>query len=101
MPSRIAAALTATLCWALALVAPAHAAFPGANGKIAFASNRDFSDPANCVFCPNEIYTMNADGTNQTRLTNNTTDDAYPPGRPTGPRLPSSAAGTATSRSTR
>lgn len=49
--------------------APAHATFPGTNGKIAFATNRNGNS---------EIFTMNADGTNQTNLTNSTTagDDA-------------------------
>jgi Tol biopolymer transport system component len=43
----------------------AAAAFPGSNGKIAFQSNRDhFDNPA--IF---EIYIMNADGSDQTRLT--------------------------------
>ena len=41
---------------------PAHAAFPGANGKIAFASERDGN---------REIYVMNPDGSGLTRLTNN------------------------------
>ena len=36
------------------------------NGKIAFASNRDGND---------EIYTMNANGSNQIQLTNNPTGD--------------------------
>ena len=45
MRSKIGAALAATLFWALALVAPAHAAFPGANGKIAFVrSSPNFLD---------------------------------------------------------
>jgi hypothetical protein len=39
------------------------------NGKIAFTSNRDGN---------NEIYVMNADGSNQTRLTNNSYEDAHP-----------------------
>lgn len=73
-------ALTALLAWPLA--APSHAqepptpdgdigiaAFPGGNGKIVFASNRDGND---------EIYVMNADGTGQTRLTNNTVRDRHP-----------------------
>jgi len=41
---------------------PTQAAFPGLNGKIAFQSNRDGNY---------EIYTMNADGTNQINLTSN------------------------------
>ncbi len=41
-------------------VQPAAAVVPGENGKIAFASNRAGA---------HEIYTMNADGTGQTRIT--------------------------------
>jgi hypothetical protein len=40
----------------------AGAAFPGANGKIAFESTRDGDG---------EIYVMNADGSGPTNLTNN------------------------------
>src|ERR1041384_8190465 len=40
-----------------------------ANGKIAFTSDRDGN---------REIYVMNADGTNQTRLTNNPAVDQLP-----------------------
>src|SRR5690349_24931446 len=59
MQSRIGAVLTATLLWTLALVAPAHAAFPGANGKIAFQSDRSGVD---------KIYTANSDGTDVREL---------------------------------
>jgi Tol biopolymer transport system component len=48
---------------------PASAAFPGKNGKIAFVSTRDGNE---------EIYVMDADGTNETRLT---TDPETEPGR--------------------
>src|SRR2546422_274943 len=114
--------LTFALLAALALVAtgvlaaPAEAAFPGANGKIAFTSDRDGSNfnifkmsasgDANGTIAPtqlttnfghdgfpawspdgskiafstdqdgnNEIYTMNADGTNQTDRTLNPASD--------------------------
>jgi Tol biopolymer transport system component len=43
--------------------------FPGPNGQIAFSSNRDGNF---------EIYVMNADGSGQTRLTDNTEDDNSP-----------------------
>ncbi|MEW6363287.1 MAG: hypothetical protein AB1714_01470 [Acidobacteriota bacterium] len=43
------------------LPATGQAAFPGTNGLIAFASNRDGNY---------EIYVMNADGSGVTRLTN-------------------------------
>jgi WD40 repeat protein len=55
----------------LTLVTPAESAFPGANGKIAFESERDGVDLG-------EIYTMNADGTAQTRLTTNSVIDDQP-----------------------
>ncbi|GAB4429140.1 MAG: hypothetical protein Kow0031_09570 [Anaerolineae bacterium] len=54
------------------------AAFPGANGKIAFSSNRDGN---------NEIYVMNADGSGQTRLTNNPAPDVFPAWSPDGTKI--------------
>jgi len=48
------------------------------SGKIAFASNRDGNT---------EIYTMNSDGTNQVRLTNNTSVDYHPVWSPDGKRI--------------
>jgi Tol biopolymer transport system component len=52
--------------------------FPGENGQIAFArgSNR-FT----------EIYVMNADGTGQTRLTDNDVRDHYPSWSPDGTKI--------------
>ena len=47
----------------------AHAVFPGSNGKIAFSTSRDGNY---------EIYVMNADGSSQTRLTNNPATDGFP-----------------------
>ena len=47
-------------------------------GKIAFASLRDGNY---------EIYSMNPDGSNQTRLTNNTAFDSYPAISPDGNRI--------------
>jgi len=55
----------ATLVALAAASQPSHAAFPGSNGKIVFSTNRD-SPPGT-----SEIYVMNADGSAQTRLTNN------------------------------
>jgi uncharacterized repeat protein (TIGR01451 family) len=52
----------------LALAAPAHAAFPGTNGKIAFEICGQ-----NC-----EIYVMDPDGTLQTNITNNSASDTDP-----------------------
>ena len=47
----------------LTLAAPAHAAFPGENGKIAFSTNR--TNPQNYA---RFIYTINPDGTTPTRI---------------------------------
>jgi len=48
-------------------------------GKIAFASDRDGEDA--------EIYIMNADGSNQTRLTNNSAGDLWPCFSPDGTEI--------------
>lgn len=63
---------------ALAAADPAHAAFPGQNGKVAFGSLRDGN---------NEIYSMNPDGSSPTRLTNNTAVDAWPAWSPDGTKI--------------
>jgi dipeptidyl aminopeptidase/acylaminoacyl peptidase len=57
---------------------PAGAAFPGANGKIAFTSDRDGNS---------EIYVMNADGSGQTRLTNDGAIDNEPVWSPDGTKI--------------
>jgi Tol biopolymer transport system component len=67
--------LAAGVFVALALPGSAGAATPG---KIAFVSSRDGND---------EIYVMNADGSGQTRLTNNSVDDADPAWSPDGSRI--------------
>ena len=53
----------------------AEATFPGANGQIAFQTNRDGND---------EIYTMNYDGSDQTNRTNNAAADRSPSWSPDG-----------------
>ena len=63
---------------------------PAANGRIAFTSDRDGND---------EIYVMNADGSGQTRLTDNSTKGAQP-GRRTDSASRSRQTGTATMRYT-
>ncbi len=74
-----AAGLVVVLALGLALRAEqAGAAFPSQNGKIAFTSFRDGNG---------EIYVMGADGTNQTRLTNNTETDAHPAFSPDGTKI--------------
>ena len=52
-----------------AVAGGAQASFPGANGKIAFQTNRDGNA---------EIYTMNADGTSRVNLTRNPAEDVEP-----------------------
>lgn len=60
IPLAIAVALLASSLLLAFAVKPAHAAFPSANGKIDFASDRDGNF---------EIYTMNPDGTGIKQLT--------------------------------
>src|SRR3989442_1750383 len=76
--SVIAAAVLLTLC--VALTAPPHAGatVPGANGRIAFTSNRDAN---------HEVYVMNADGSHQTNLTNNAVLDEQPAWSPDGTKI--------------
>ena len=70
-------ALCAAVLAALALApSPAQSAFPGANGKIAFDSDRDGNW---------EIYVMNADGSGQTNLTNDPAADTFPDWQPLVP----------------
>ena len=71
--NQLPTALLLTALLSLVAATPAEAAFPSANGKIAFVSNRD-GNP--------EIYVMNANGTRQTRRTNNPALDVRPPGPP-------------------
>ncbi|HKZ77953.1 MAG TPA: CHRD domain-containing protein [Pyrinomonadaceae bacterium] len=52
-----------------------------ANGKIAFASGRD------TVGSRSQIYTMNADGSNVVRLTNNLANETQPHWSPDGSRI--------------
>ena len=61
--------MQAALILGTALAAPAQAAFPGANGEIAFTSTRDGDE---------DIYVMNPDGSGQTRLTTDRAGDGAP-----------------------
>ena len=71
----------------------AYPVFSPDGQKIAFTSTRDGNS---------EIYVMNADGTNQTRLTNNTAFDAWPSFSPDSQKIIfTSLRDGATSRSTR
>jgi tricorn protease-like protein len=57
---------------------PAKAAFPGANGKVAFESNRDGTG---------EIYSMDPDGSKQTNLTKNPANDYESAVSPDGKKI--------------
>jgi Tol biopolymer transport system component len=76
MQSRITAVLGSTLLCGLVLVAPAHAAFPGGNGKIAFV--RGPGGP---------ILTVNPDGTGEVPVTDSTALDFAPAWSPNGARI--------------
>jgi Tol biopolymer transport system component len=70
--TRVIAALPALLLLSVvsaSFSAPATAAFPGANGTIAFQTNRDGNA---------EVYTMSADGSNRVNLTRNSSNDIDP-----------------------
>jgi Tol biopolymer transport system component len=68
------------------LASGAQAAFPGIDGKIAFVSTRD-GNGDNYITGEGEIYVMNADGANQTRLTFNAADDGDPAWSPNGQKI--------------
>jgi Tol biopolymer transport system component len=63
---------------AMTLVSSTEAAFPGENGRIAFASSRD-GNP--------EVYLANPDGSGQTRLTTQPGADIDPAWSPDGNRI--------------
>jgi len=69
MRSRLTAVLASSLLCALVVIAPAEAAFPGANGRIAWSTDLtgDF-----------EIYAMQPDGSGRSNLTNNPGADFQP-----------------------
>ena len=77
-PRLLVAAFALLLVSLLALPGSARSAFPGTNGKIAFQSDRDG---------PFEIYTMNADGTGQTNISNNAAVDIAPAWSPDGTKI--------------
>jgi uncharacterized repeat protein (TIGR01451 family) len=76
-PVTVAFLFALTLVWLVA-AAPAEAAFPGANGLIAFSSNRDGDY---------DIYTMNPDGTGVTQLTDDPAPDVRPQWSADGTRI--------------
>jgi len=72
----LAVALVGVLAVPLGL--PAGAVVPGSNGKIAFVASRDGNE---------EVYVMDADGSNQTNLTRNPANDADPAWAADGSRI--------------
>lgn len=71
MRAQVRGAVVAAVLGCVLIGAPAgYAAFPGENGKIAFVSNRDGGT--------SDIWTMNADGTGLTQLTNTPQNDGGP-----------------------
>jgi dipeptidyl aminopeptidase/acylaminoacyl peptidase len=74
----IAALVLAGLSIALAAAHHADASVPGANGLIAFTSDRDGND---------EIYVMNPDGSGQTNLTKDPAIDQLPAWSPDGTKI--------------
>ncbi len=71
-------ALAAVCILAVIAMKPADAAFPGKNGRIVFESNRDGNS---------EIYSMNPDGSDQRRLTNDPAFDNSPAFSPDGRQI--------------
>ncbi len=81
VPALVAGAVLACIAAVLAVPAKeAGAAFPGQNGRIAYV------DPG---FYPedDEIYSMRPDGTDRTRLTDNSADDYTPDISPDGTKV--------------
>jgi uncharacterized repeat protein (TIGR01451 family) len=72
------AVVTGTLALTLGSAAPAGAAFPGGNGKIAFQSYRNGNY---------DIFVMNADGSAQTPLTSSTDWEHDPAFSPDGSKI--------------
>lgn len=71
MPGSLRVSLVGIWLAALTLAAPAEAAFPGANGRIAYVGN----SPSN-VYLSN-VYVSNPDGTGSVDLTNNSDPSRY------------------------
>jgi Tol biopolymer transport system component len=80
LPLMIAAAVAVACLVALSAVSEkAEAAFPGKNGRIAYAGWNRGKDY--------EIYTINPNGSGKTQLTHNNTDDIDPAYSPDGKKI--------------
>jgi tol-pal system beta propeller repeat protein TolB len=84
-----AAALAAGVLLAVVGPKPASAALPGQNGKIVFAGTPDVIQQPN-----NSIYTINPDGTDDTRLTDDTINAEFPSFSPNGQKIAFDIVGT-------
>ena len=85
----VAVVLLACVATLLALSEKAEAAFPGKNGRIAYASYAERCRP--CIvgypgYDP-EIYTINPNGTGKFQLTRNNEDDLDPSYSPNGKKI--------------
>ena len=80
----MAAALLAVLLVLLAGTRPAGAAFPGTNGKVAFDA---YKVTNNGDIGPDDIYTVNADGSGPKNLTNSSSSETEPNFSPNGAKI--------------
>jgi len=72
-------AICGSVAVTVGLVVPVGAAFPGANGLIAFARVNSGADQG--------IWVMNPDGTGQVRLTTNNSSEGAPAWSPDGTKI--------------
>ena len=79
-PACALAALLAALTWA----GPAHAAFPGDNGRIAYSGWTHREPPYAGTY---DIYTINPDGTDRRQLTTHDDQDSTPSWSSDGRRI--------------
>ena len=82
-PGIASVTLIVSLFLVLSPVDTASAAFPGHNGKVAYVHAPEATTPTSGW----EIYTRDQDGSNPTRLTNNSVNDFYPSFSPDGTRI--------------
>jgi CSLREA domain-containing protein len=86
----LGAALMLAAVMAMSTLAPAPAqasAFPGANGKIVFTSDRTTGTRVNNPDGDFEIFSMNPDGSGLKQLTKNTVTDSNPSYSPDGKKI--------------
>jgi Tol biopolymer transport system component len=81
--SRVAGLLALALC--LLLPGSVNAAFPGANGKIAFVNKRNFTPQTGWQQV--DVWTINPDGSGATNLTNGAGKNSGPEWSPDGKRI--------------